>query len=71
MIQPFSTASKYSFEEVAHIFWSMRDSIGEESALAVLNAFATNPFERLALILDLMRYGERALKEEVEKGKQA
>lgn len=66
-MREFSPMSKYTFSEVEHIFWSMRDSVGEESALTVLNGLGLNPIERLLLVRDLLRYGE-AVSEENESG---
>lgn len=54
----FTPMSKFSPSEIAHIFWSMRDSRNEEAALEILRALCLNPVEQMLLIRDLMRFGK-------------
>lgn len=54
----FTPMSRLTLPEIENLFWSMRDSKDEEKALEVLAAHHFNPFERLLVIRDLIRFGK-------------
>lgn len=58
--------SKLSDEEIAELFWSMRDSKDEEAALKVLNDRHFSPVERILVTRDLFNFGikQAAIEEE-------
>lgn len=54
----FTPICKLTPTEIENLFWSMKDSKDEESAIAVLNGHGFNVFERLLVIFDLIRFGK-------------